>query len=410
MRILFADLFDEEQLPAVAAQGFEYDLRPDLSAGKLPGAVPGFDVLVVRSTRVSEDTLTAGDSLGLVIRAGAGVNTIDLQAAADRGIYVCNVPGKNAIAVAELAFGLLVALDRSIADAVADLRTGVWNKRRYSKARGLAGRRVGVVGLGQIGLAFAERAAAFGMRVCAVDKPGRAADVLERIATIGIELVPDLETLAGTSDALSFHVPAGDDTQGLVGKQLLAEVRPGAIIINTSRAEIIDDDALIEAMDTKGVRAGLDVFKDEPGGGEGTIDSPLARHPNVYGTHHIGASTEQAQAAIAAEVVRMLAAYAGGEVLNCVNLETRPLGEAVVIVRHLDEVGVLSEILALLRKANLNIEQMENRVFAGARAACASIQVSGQVPDDLRAQLARVDRVLHIDVRPSQPARTGGKG
>ncbi len=409
MRILFADVFDKEQLPAVAAQGHEYDLRPDLSADELPKAVPGFDVLVVRSTRVSGNTLTAGDSLGLVIRAGAGVNTIDLQAAADRGIYVCNVPGKNAIAVAELAFGLLVALDRSIADAVADLRTGVWNKRRYSKAQGLAGRRVGVVGLGQIGLAFAERAAAFGMRVCAVDKPGRTADVLERIAAIGIELVSDLETLAAASDVLSFHVPAGDDTQGLVGRQLLAEVPPGAIIINTSRAEVVDEDALIEAMNTKGVRAGLDVFNDEPGGGEGRIDSPLARHPNVYGTHHIGASTEQAQAAIAAEVVRMLAAYANGEVLNCVNLETRPLGEAVVTVRHLDEVGVLSEILALLRKANLNVEQMENRVFAGARAACASIQVSGQVPDDLRSQIARVDRVLHVAVRPSQPARTAGK-
>jgi D-3-phosphoglycerate dehydrogenase / 2-oxoglutarate reductase len=400
MRILFADTFDAEQLPVIEAQGHECVVRPELTADDLPDAVPGFDVLVVRSTRVTEKALAADETLCLVIRAGAGVNTIDLQAAADRGIYVCNVPGKNAIAVAELAFGLLLALDRHIPDAVAGPGAGGWNQPRDAQARRQAGRAVGVVGLGQIGLAFAERAAAFDMRVLAVDKPGRPAHVGKRIEAIGIELVPDLETLAATCDALSFHVPAADGTKGLVGRELLAHVRPGALLINTSRCDIVDEGALIEAMDDKGVRAGLDVFDDEPGAGEGEIDSPLAGHPNVYGTHHIGASTEQAQAAIAAEVVRMLEAYGRGEVLHCVNLETRPLGEAVLTVRHLDEIGVLSDVLAVLRKANLNVEQMENRVFAGARAACATIQVSGRVPDDLGSQLSDVDRVLHVDVRP----------
>lgn len=410
MRILFADTFVDEWLPRIEARGHDCLVQPQLTADDLPDAVGDADVLVVRSTRVTADTLTAGHRLGLVIRAGAGVNTIDLEAAAEQGIYVCNVPGKNAIAVAELAFGLLVALDRHIPDAVADLRAGVWNKKRYSKARGLAGRAVGVVGCGQIGLAFAERAAGFGMRVHAVDKPGRSPATLERIHDIGIELVGDLETLAASCDALSFHVPAGPETVGLVDRELLAHCRDGAYLVNTSRADIVDEDALLAALEDKGLRVGLDVFADEPGGSEGTIDSALARHPNVYGTHHVGASTEQAQSAIAEEVVRMLAAYEDGQVLHCVNLETRPLGEAVVTVRHHDEVGVLSDVLAVLRKAALNVEQMENRVFAGARAACATIQVSGQVPDDLEWQLAQIDRVLHVGVRPCRGAMSADKG
>ena len=133
--------------------------------------------------------------------------------------------------------------------------------------------------------------------------------------------VDDLPTLARTCDVLSFHVPASAKTRGMVDREFLDHVRPGAIILNTSRGEIIDEDALIEAMDTKQIRAGLDVYRDEPGQSTGQIDSRLARHPNVYGTHHIGASTEQAQQAIAEEVVRMLDAYQSGEVLHCVNLD-----------------------------------------------------------------------------------------
>ncbi|HUG83595.1 MAG TPA: NAD(P)-dependent oxidoreductase [Euzebya sp.] len=399
MRILFADAFDSHYLPELAALGYETHVQSDLGPDDLPAAIGGHDALVVRSTRVTAEALEAADRLGLVIRAGAGVNTIDVEAAARRGIYVCNVPGRNAVAVAELAFGLLLALDRRIPDGVADLRAGRWRKRTYAKARGLHGQTVGVVGLGRIGLEFAQRAVAFGMHVVAVAKPDRAPDVSQRASELGLEFVPDLDTLARRCDILSFHVPAGPQTVGLIGNRLLELVKPGAWIINTSRADIVDDAALIAAMDTKDVRAGLDVFGEEPAAGEGEIDSPLARHPNVYGTHHIGASTAQAQSAIAAEVVRMLEAYAAGEVLHCVNMETQPLGVTTLVVRHRDEVGVLSDVLTVLRKADLNVEQMDNRIFAGAQAACATIQVSGEVPEDLRWQLAQIDHVLSVDAR-----------
>ncbi|MHA6800200.1 NAD(P)-dependent oxidoreductase [Bounagaea algeriensis] len=320
MRILVADSFPEEHRNRLA-EAHDCAYEPDTTADQLPDRLVGCEVLVVRSTRVTAEALESADALRLVVRAGSGTNTIDRDAASRLGIHVSNVPGRNAIAVAELAFALLLGLDRNVADNVADLRAGRWDKKRYSQTRGLFGRNVGVVGLGQIGLAFAERAAAFGTHVHAVAKPGRDRETLDRAQAIEITFVDDLPELARTCDVLSLHVPAADTTRHLVDRALLEQVPPGAIILNTSRSDLVDEDALIEAMDTKGVRAGIDVFADEPGTGTGTIDSRLAAHPNVYGTHHIGASTEQAQEAVAAEVVRMVEEFASGTVLHCVNSE-----------------------------------------------------------------------------------------
>jgi D-3-phosphoglycerate dehydrogenase len=399
MRILFADAFHPQYRDAIEAMGHECTFRPDLSADDLAAHVGGHDALIVRSTRVTADAIAAADDLGLIIRAGAGTNTIDKQAAAERGIYVCNVPGRNAIAVAELAFGLIMALDRQIPDNVADLRDGRWNKKQYAQAEGLYGRSVGVVGLGDIGLAFAERAAAFGLSVHAVAKPDRAAETRARAQGAGVVFVDDLDELAATCDILSFHVPLTQGTRGMVNRSLLAAVRPGTWIINTSRGEIVDDEALLEALDSKQLRAGLDVYNNEPTSSTGTFDSPLARHPRVYGTHHIGASTEQAQRAIAAAVVDMLAAYARGEIRNCVNIESQALGSATLVVRHRDEVGVLSEVLEVLRQHNLNVEQMQNTIFAGARAAVATIHTTGATPPDLAERLNALSRVIHARIQ-----------
>jgi D-3-phosphoglycerate dehydrogenase len=324
MKLLIADTFPETYRERLVDDGHECAYEPDVSADDLPERVPGFDGLVVRSTKVQADTLRASDTLRLVIRAGSGTNTIDSATAAERGVHVCNVPGRNAIAVAELAFGLLLAIDRRIPDNVDDLRAGRWNKKEYAKARGILGRRIGVVGLGRIGMAFAERAAAFGAEVYALAKRGRDPELARRAEAIGVRFVDDLAALARACDVLSFHLPAATETRGLVGGDLLDAVQPGTIILNTSRGEIIDEEALIDAMDAKGIRAGLDVYADEPGQSVGSIDSALARHPNVYGTHHIGASTEQAQQAIAEEVVHMIDAYQRGDVLHCVNLDPEP--------------------------------------------------------------------------------------
>lgn len=320
MNILFADKFPEQDLGRIRDQGHACDYEPDLTAGDLPGRIAGYDGLVVRSTEVDASTIAAADRLKIVIRAGAGTNTIDKDAAADKGIRVCNVPGKNALAVAELTLGLLLAVDRNIPDNVADLRAGRWNKKKYSAAQGLYGRAMGIVGLGAIGLAVAERAAAFGIRVHVIGKAGRSDDTAERLARLDVVEVDSLEALAARCDVLSFHVPASPETKGLVNAVLLEHMSPGAIILNTARGDVVDEQALITAMNDKGIRAGLDVYRDEPDTGEGEFDSELARHPNVYGTHHIGASTAQAQNAVAEGVLEVIDAFSEGRVINCVNL------------------------------------------------------------------------------------------
>jgi D-3-phosphoglycerate dehydrogenase len=398
MRILFADALDPATVAALEERGHDCEVEPTLTADDLPGRIPGFAALIVRSTRVTAATIEAGDALELIVRAGAGTNTIDTQSAADVGIYVSNVPGRNALAVAELTMGLLLAIDRRIPDNVADLRSGKWDKKTYGKAEGLFGRSIAVIGLGDIGLAVAERAAAFGLEVRALHKDGRSPSTEERIHAIGIELMESLDELVSGSDIVTLHVPAAEETAGIVDARFLGLMRDDAILINTSRGDLIDEPALLEAMATKRIRVGLDVYPDEPGSGSAEWSSKLAQHPNVVGTHHIGASTEQAQRAIAAGVVEIIDAFQRGEIMHCVNLEQRRLGRCTLHVRHYDRVGVLAQVFDLLRRAGLNVEQMENRIFAGGNAAVATIDVGDDLPREILAQLEAIPDVIHVAV------------
>jgi D-3-phosphoglycerate dehydrogenase len=399
MRVLFADAIDPSTVEALEEQGHECTRRPDLSSDDLPDAIEGFEVLVVRSTKVTAAAIEAADALELIVRAGAGTNTIDVEAASQVGIYVTNVPGRNAIAVAELTMGLLLAIDRRIPDNVADLRAGSWNKSEYGKADGLFGRVLGIVGLGDIGLAVAERAAAFGLSVRGVEKE-RPEEVEERIRSIGIELVDSLDELFATSDIVSVHVPAVPDTVSMIDERLLGRMKEGAILLNTSRGDVVDGAALLEAIETRGLRVGLDVYPDEPGSGQAAWSSKLAQHPNVAGPHHIGASTAQAQRAVADGVVEIIESFVRGEVLNCVNLAPTRLGTHTLHVRHLDRVGVLAGIFDVLRRRELNVEQMENRVFEGRNAAVATIDVVGEVGPELIAALEGLPNVIHVSAIP----------
>lgn len=319
MRILFADTFPDHWRQRLELDGHQVRYHPDITEGDLAGRIGDAEVLVVRSTRVDAATLGDGSALRLVVRAGAGTNTIDRERARELGIAVCNTPGKNAVAVAELAMGLIISLDRRIPENVADLRRGVWNKKEYSRSNGLHGASLGVLGLGSIGIELIKRAAAFGMRVAVIDKPGRDAAIEAELARWEVERLPGLPELAAHSDFLSIHLPAGTETIGMIGAEVFEAMKPGAAIINTSRGEVIDEAALLDAMDRKGLRAGLDVYLDEPGSSEAPFTSPLASHPNVYGTHHIGASTEQAQDAVAEGVFEVVTRFALGNTINCVN-------------------------------------------------------------------------------------------
>lgn len=398
MRILYADSIDESGVADLDKAGHECVFQPKLTADTLPDAVAGFDVLVVRSTKVTEATIAAADQLGLIVRAGAGTDNVDKSAASGRGIFVCNVPGRNAIAVAELTVGLLLAVDRRIADNTADLRAGTWNKSLYTVADGLHGKRLGIVGLGDIGLAVAERAKAFGLSVTAVRKPNRSQRVQAAIRSIGIRMVDDLDTLLGESDIVSIHVPKAASTTGLVNAEFLSKLPDGAILLNTSRGDVVDEQALLAAMDAGAVRAGLDVFQNEPGSGAGTFESTLASHPSVVGTHHIGASTTQAQRSVANGTSDVIKAYIAGEPINCVNLRLEPEGTSCLTIRHLDRVGVLANIFAVLRANGLNVQQMQNQVFSGGDAAVASINVSAVPSATVTDAIQQIEEVLNVVV------------
>ena len=331
--------------------------------------------------------------LSLVVRAGAGVNTIDVAAAARRGIYVSNCPGRNAVAVAELAIGLLLALDRRIPDNVADLRAGRWNKQEYAKARGLYGRALGLLGFGHIGQEVARRARALGMDVLVWStrflREGAAAlAALPR--DLDVTILNSPEEVAGRCDALSVHLALTPETENFVGAAILGGLKPGALFVNTARAELVDEAALAEAVGTGGVRAAMDVFRGEPAEAVAEFSPPLAALPRVYGTHHIGASTEQAQEAIAAEAVRVIRAYKEtGKVPNVVNLARRTPATHTLVVRHRDRPGVLAHVFAELRTRNLNVQETENVIFDGAEAAVARINLDAEPAAELVEAIAR---------------------
>lgn len=387
MKVLIADNFEKSGVEGLRAAGCEVIHRPELKDEALTQAIAETqaDVLVVRSTKVTEAMLGAG-RLSLVVRAGAGYNTIDVAAASRRGIYVSNCPGKNSIAVAELTLALILALDRRVPDNVAELRAGRWNKKEYSKARGLYGQTLGLLGAGNIAAEVIRRAASFGLGVVlwsrrfdGQDRP-LSEEEAQELGLAGssaqVALAPSPAEVAARCDILSVHLALKPETRGLVDAALLARLKPGAMVINTSRGELVDSEALAAAVREKGLRVGLDVFGSEPAAATGEMNDPLAGLPGVYGTHHIGASTAQAQEAIAAETVRIVRTYMEtGKVPNVVNLARKTPASHMLVVRHRDRPGVLAHVFEHLRAGNLNVQETENIVFEGAEAAVARINL-----------------------------------
>jgi D-3-phosphoglycerate dehydrogenase len=391
MKILIADKFEQSGIDGLKAAGCEVLYQPDLKDDALTAAIASkeADVLVVRGTKVTEQMLDVG-RLGLVVRAGAGYNTIDVPAASRRGIYVSNCPGKNAIAVAELAFALILALDRRVPENVAELRAGRWNKKEYSKAQGLFGKTIGLLGVGSIGREVIRRAAGFGMPVVVwsrrfdgqrrpmTEAEARELGIEGAFRQVRIDIEPSPADVAARSDVLSVHVALDAATKGFVDSNVLGRLRRGAIFVNTARGEVVDYPALAAAIRDQDIRVGLDVFAKEPATATGDFEDEVVRSANVYGTHHIGASTDQAQEAIAAETVRIITSYKEtGRVPNVVNLAVRTPATHMLVVRHKDRPGVLAHVFDHLRRDNLNVQETENIVFEGAEAAVARINLDG---------------------------------
>ena len=373
MKVLVADKFEQSGRDGLQALGCDVSYQPDLKDEALVNATTDVapDVLVVRGTKVTEPMFAAGP-IKLVVRAGAGYNTIDVAAASKRGIYVSNCPGKNSIAVAELAFALILALDRRIVDNVVTLRRGEWNKKEFSKARGLYGRTLGLIGVGKIGQEMIARATAFGMPVVAWSRsltPSRAAE-------LGITHKDSPKAVAAEADVVSLHLALNNETRNLIDADFFNAMRQGAYFINTARGEVVDQQALVNAMKTRGIRAGLDVYAAEPTSGAGEFSDEIGKEDGLYGTHHIGASTDQAQEAIAAETVRIIRQFKEtGQVPNVVNLARQTPATHRLVVRHVDRPGVLAGVLDAIKSEQINVQEMENIVFEGAAAAVARINL-----------------------------------
>jgi D-3-phosphoglycerate dehydrogenase len=383
MKVLIADKFEKQGLDELAALGCRTSYKPELKDQTLVDALHNepYDVLIVRSTRVTAEALEGARALKVVIRAGAGTNTIDLPAASARSILVANCPGKNAVAVAELTLGLILALDRRLVENVGDLRAGTWNKAEYSRARGLKGRTLGIVGMGQVGREVTSRARALEMDVIAWSRS------LTEHAAAEMDVTPCASPgdVASRCHVLSIHLAATPETKGIINAEVLGRLAPGSYVINTARHEVLDYDALRAAVAARGLRVALDVFPDEPAGGTGEFRPAILDGGGiVYGTHHIGASTDQAQDAIAGEVVRIVACYQrSGRVLNCVNVRTEPQGRFVLAVRHRNQPGVLAHTLDAISQAGVNVEEMENVICQGAESACAQIRLSDRLDDEV---------------------------
>lgn len=395
MRALIADKVSDTVLRGLERLGLQVDYQADLTAEDLPEAMSDAQILVVRSTRVTAAAIEAAAELGLVVRAGAGVNTIDVAAASGRGVYVANCPGTNTAAVAELTIGMLIAADRRIADATLALRGGNWLKKEFGAAAGLKGRVLGILGFGAVGRAVGRRAKALGM-IVAVWSRSLTPETAEKH---GVEYMADPLDLAARADAVSVHLALAPQTRHLLGGQFFDAMKDGAIFVNTARGELVDTQALTAAILEKRLRVGLDVFEDEPAAGGPFGEVGLAEVATC--TPHIGASTEQASEAVAREVVRIVATYLQtGAPPAAVNLCDRSPATHNLVIRHHNRVGVLADVLDGLRSEGVNVEEMRNTIFEGTAAACCSLQLDQAPSAELLQTLRDDENILHLMLQP----------
>lgn len=328
-RVLVTEPLAPIGLEALAAAGFDVDVRTGLSPEELVSAVAGASALVIRSaTKVDEAVLDAGTDLVVVGRAGIGLDNVDVAAATRRGVMVVNAPQSNVLSAAEHTIAILISQARNVPQADADLKAGNWRRSRWEGVE-LHGKTLGILGLGRVGGLVAQRALAFGMHLMAHD-PYVSAD---RARQMGVELVTSVEQLVAEADFLTIHLPRTPETEGLVGRDLLARAKPGIRIVNTARGGIVDEEALYDALVSGQVAgAALDVFDEEP-----TTKSALFELDSVVVTPHLGASTVEAQDKAGQTIAeQVILALRGDFVPYAVNVAA---GEASETVRRFLPLG-----------------------------------------------------------------------
>jgi D-3-phosphoglycerate dehydrogenase len=298
MKILISDPIEQSCVDILTREGFQVDLKPGISPEEIKKIIPEYAALIVRSgTKVTADIIQEAHEMKVIGRAGAGVDNIDVQAASRRGIIVMNTPGGNTVSTAEHTVSMLLSLSRNIPQAYMSLVNGKWDRKKYMGTE-VMGKTLGIIGMGKIGREVAARCLAFGMTVIGYD-PVLANDVASKL---GVELV-SLDEIYRRSDFITVHTPLNDETRGLLNEKTLAKCKKGVRVINCARGGIIDETALLDALNSGQVAgAALDVFVEEPPKG-----NPLLQHPRLIATPHLGASTEEAQEKVAIQIAEQLA-------------------------------------------------------------------------------------------------------
>jgi D-3-phosphoglycerate dehydrogenase/(S)-sulfolactate dehydrogenase len=358
-RVLVADDLSADGVEILRRAGLEVDVKVGLAPAELEGIIGGYDALAVRSaTKVTAKLLEKAPRLRVVGRAGVGVDNVDLAAATRRGVVVMNTPGGSSTTVAELTLAHMLALARHVAQATASVKGGKWEKKRF-QGRELAGKTLGVVGIGNIGSIVVERCLAMKMRAIAYD-PFISA---EAAAKLGVTLV-SLDELWAQADVVSLHVPLTEQTRNLVDAATLAKMKKGALLVNCARGGLVDERALAEALASGHLGgAALDVFEKEPP----PADHPLFAVEGFVCTPHLGASTEEAQAAVAVAIAEQLASYlSDGVVKNAVNLPSLPKETLEQLAPYLALAERLGSIAAQLAPASVREVRVE---LAGELAA-----------------------------------------
>jgi D-3-phosphoglycerate dehydrogenase len=385
MKIVLAEKVSPATLAVFAAEpGWEvltHDQVAQLPGG-LPGALADADALVVRSAVQVDDALMEhAPKLRVVGRAGVGVDNIDADAATRRGVVVMNTPGANAVAVAELTIGLMLALARKLPAANATMHAGKWEKKNLQGAE-LRGKTLGILGLGRIGLEVARRAKGFGLEIIGSDPFVSAAVAREN----GIKLVT-LDELMSGSDYITLHVGLTPQTAGVINAKSLAAMKKGVRIINCARGELVDDAALVDALKSGHVGgAALDVFTVEP-----PKDSPYAALDNVILTPHIAGSTAEAQEAVGIQIAMQVREYLKlGVVQNAVNLPSLSHEEYVVLAPYIDLAGRLGSFLAQAGKSGI---ESINLTYGGALGEAKTDLVRNAAIEGLLQGSENVNRI-----------------
>ncbi len=312
MKILITDPIEQVCTDILQKEGMQVDAKPGLPADEIKKIIGGYDALIVRSgTKVTADIISEAQQMKVIGRAGAGVDNIDVSAATRKGIVVMNTPGGNTISTAEHTMALMMAMARNISQSHHSLQEGKWDRKKYMGTE-LYGKTLGVIGLGKVGREVAERAKAFGMSVIGYD-PLLAGEMASKL---GLETVA-LEEIFKRSDFITVHTPLTEETRGILGEKAFALCKRGVRVINCARGGIIDEVALLNALESGQVAgAAFDVFVKEP-----PVDNPLLKHPKVVATPHLGASTEEAQEKVAKQIGEQLVDFFKGRgIFGAVNI------------------------------------------------------------------------------------------